>query len=139
MEVHRERVAVFVECEVDDSEPFRLYSKLESGEKDVEVRVLTQPEPGQERSKWWKLVPGSFTEAQLTVVCASDKSRRFTRSVVRVYMRSGIKALLETVGVQRCVPGARDAEDALERVYKRHYADKLTNVALGIELAPPGK
>jgi hypothetical protein len=139
MEVHRQRVAVFLDCEVDDSEPFRLYSKLESGEKDVEVRVLVEPEPGKEWSKWWKLVPGSFTEAELTVACAGDPSRRCVRKVVRVYMQPSIKSLLDKVGVRRCVPGASSAEDAIERVYRRHYADRLSKVALGIELAPPGK
>ena len=135
---HTDLRHVHVECEMNDDEPFRLFTKLERGEKSVEVRVLIPPKGEEPRTKWWSLCPGEWDTAELTVVCAGDPSRRFTRPVQRSFMAFGYRALIDQVGHQRCVPGTLNTEDAIERVYKRFYPDKLEGYnVLGIELVPP--
>jgi hypothetical protein len=131
---------VALSCNVDDSEPFRLYTKLESGEKRYEVRLLlaeTSFVDGVKEvpSKWWSVRPGTYSEATLKVTCASDPQRSFTRKVVGGVERIGYQAVLEAAGVQRCVPGALSVHDAIERVYRRFYPAHLEGYpVLAIEL-----
>jgi len=125
---------VHIECEVNDDAPYHLYTMLEKGKKKFEVRPLLVDKDGI-RNKWWHLLPGTFDEATLKVVNASDKKRSFTRVVESVTCRRGYKCLLESVGFQACVPGAKDVEEALEKVYKRFYPDHMEDcdvIAVGL-------
>jgi hypothetical protein len=118
-------------CEVDDSPPFHLYTALEGRSKRYELRLLL------EGSKWCALYPGAFDQATLKVTSAQDRDRdrSFTRRVVGTSVSVGYRSTLERLGVQNCVPGAVDADDAIERVYARFYPHHLAGYeVLAIEL-----
>lgn len=112
-----EKRIIHVSCEMDDSEPFRLFTMAENGTKTVEIRLLV---PG---SRYWDLT--LFDKATLSVTCKKDSTRSFTRDVIDSIIDVSLFDLLTRMGVNNCVPGAEDEDDAIERFYKTVYGDKI--------------
>jgi hypothetical protein len=127
---------VEVPCEVDDDPTFRLFGAIELGLKRFELRRLRKAKEGEVPDKWWRLYPGAFEGATLVISCRGDARRVLRRKVRATTVHEGFRAAMLCCGVQACVPGARDVEDALERVYRRCYAGpgELDGTVLAIEL-----
>ena len=117
---------IHIDCEINNDKPFHLYEKVLNGEKRYELRLLLPPKDG-EKTKWWSFYPGMFDtkRSTLKVVNANNKTEFFERYVVGSVVSVGYRALIDYLGVGQCIPGAKSTEEAIERVYKRFYPDKL--------------
>ncbi len=128
---------VKLECEVNDDEPYRLYSALESGKKRYELRVCLVDEQGK-KNKWWDFHPENYRDdvvRMLKVTNAKDKSKSFERLVKSVVVGNSHKEVLERVGTQFCIPGLTNADEAVDKVYRHFYSQCLVGYpVIAIEL-----